>query len=327
AIRVSQPVRDHQLGLPLRQAHRLGIDIPRDCLPELHLPPPFTHDPRPRILDPIISEGRIRRVIRPYQHAHADLYEGVSIPIAQRRKGFHRSHDRVMDRRRIFRKPLTEIRVARILQRGHHTRPVEPRSAIIAIGRIRQIESCVYDSIRDLRLRLSKCRRPPQTQDYRNWDSHILRSDDRPIPSAQRPFAGIVVDRVFGRQFFVDIYSQSRRLVDVHLPFLQLRRTGEYLFDQVVEKDRLLYPEIPDGQIDMTLRGMPYGRNIAGSMPATPYIEELTEVRHLERRCDAPDLRDMTAEIIEIAMRNIIHELVGVIEKLAHGERYRCRRP
>src|SRR5690348_13564682 len=115
----------------------------------------------------------------------------------------------------------------------------------------------------------------------------------------------MIVYRIFRRELLIDVHAQPRRLIDIHIPLLQLRRPRKNLPDQIVEEDRLLYPEIPDGQIDMTLRRMPHGRYVAGPMPAGTYIEELPEMRNLDRGSDAADLRDMTPEKIEIAPRDI----------------------
>src|SRR5580704_2678057 len=107
--------------------------------------------------------------------------------------------------------------------------------------------------------------------------------DDRTVAPAEGPFAGVVVDRIFIRQFLVDIYAKTGRFIDIHITFLQFGATREHLPDRVVEEDRLLYAEVPDGEVDVTLGSVTDGRYVAGAMPTGPDIEKFPEVRHLYR--------------------------------------------
>src|ERR1700730_17070325 len=92
-----------------------------------------------------------------------------------------------------------------------------------------------------------------------------LGSDDRSVSLAYRPFAGLVVDGVFCRQFLIDIDTQAGRLIYIEVPFLQFGAAGENFAELVGKEDRFLDAEIPDRQVDMAMRRMTYGGDITGS--------------------------------------------------------------
>src|ERR1700743_3287854 len=66
----------------------------------------------------------------------------------------------------------------------------------------------------------------------------VLRSDNRSIPLADRPFPRLIIDRVLRRQLLIHIHTQSRRLIDIEISLLQFRTSREHFPQLIGEKDR-----------------------------------------------------------------------------------------
>src|SRR5215203_6886912 len=110
------------------------------------------------------------------------------------------------------------------------------------------------------------------------------RPDHRPIQTPDgrpAPVQRILRERVPGREIFVYVHAESGRLGRPHVAVADFRTSGEDLAGALVEDVLFLDPEVVAREVEVQVRSVAHGGNIAGPVPRRPHAEELAERREL----------------------------------------------
>ncbi len=112
------------------------------------------------------------------------------------------------------------------------------------------------------------------------------------------------------------------RVVGDHVAVLLLGRAPEHLACPLGKRAAFVDAEVVRGQLERELRCVRDRRGVAGAVPSRAHAEELRQRRHLARRREAADLRDVNADEVDQPLGDQRQVLVDGVEQLAHRDRH-----
>ena len=127
---------------------------------------------------------------------------------------------------------------------------------------------------------------------------------------------------ILGGELLVDVDAESGCLVGVHVAVLGLGAAGEDGAGLGREDVALVDAEIVAGQLERELGGVRDRRGVAGAVPGGLHAEELAERRHLARRAQPADLRDVDADEVDQPAGDQRQVFLLRVEQLAHRDRH-----
>ncbi len=131
----------------------------------------------------------------------------------------------------------------------------------------------------------------------------------------------VVADRELCGKRLVEIDPESGLVVDVEVSVLEFGAAGEAVDFGLAESVSFLDTKVWGGQVEMNIGGVSDGRDVTGSVPRRADTEELAHRRHLFRRTEATDLRNVHANEVDQSSGDEWSPFVGVIEQFAHRDR------